>query len=377
MLSTIQFSRSTKSKNEEAYLKRVMDSRHLHGDGEFTFRVKALLESMYENYEVLLTTSCTDALEMTAILSGIKPGDEVIVPSFTFPSSASAFASRGAKIVFCDISPTNFNICTESLEALITNKTKAIVTVNYAGIACDYGRINSIVDGRSITIIEDNAQGIYVSCKDKKLGTFGDLSTMSFHNTKNISCGEGGAIFIPKDNQTLISKAKIIREKGTNRELFISGKVDKYTWVDIGSSFLMSDINAAVLLASLEDVEIKTFRRLQVWNQYLKAAKALGSTSLQLPLYMNDFDHNAHIFPILAENELKRTKYFKIANDMNISIASHYEPLSISPAAIANGFSSSCPISEDVSKRMFRLPLHDGMTSEDISRVVDFIGMLK
>ena len=375
-MEQIPFNISSEAKNEKKYLSKVLNSRHLQGDGPFTQKCQSYINSTHQGFESFLTTSCTDALELAALLLDIKFGDEYIIPSYTFPSTANAFALRGAKIIFCDNSLNDFNLCLKDLAKLITKKTKGIVTVNYAGIPCNYNKIRELINGRNILIIEDNAQGFLSEHNGKKLGTYGDLATVSFHNTKNISCGEGGALLIPKNKEKLIKKAKVIREKGTNREQFIRGEVDKYTWQNLGSSFLPSELNAAVLLANLEEAKIKTKKRQVIWNEYFNNI-IKNNGNFQLPIYMKDYNHNAHMFPILAKNKSMRDYICDYAKENHISIISHYEPLSISPFAIKNNYTRECPNAQEIANRLFRIPIFEEIKTDQVIRVIDFLGNCK
>ncbi|MEK9570448.1 MAG: dTDP-4-amino-4,6-dideoxygalactose transaminase [Paracoccaceae bacterium] len=373
----IPYSRSSPSKNEKKYLMQVCKTRHLHGGGPFTELVEKHLRTIFPHHRSFLTTSCSDALELAALSIDIQAGDEVIVPSFSFTSCANAFALRGAKIVFCDIDDTDFNINIDDLRSLITEKTRAIVCVNYASVPCNYDAIRQIVKGSNILIVEDNAHGYLASSNGNMLGTYGDLSVLSFHNTKNISAGEAGVLLMRDDAEETIEKASIIIEKGTNRKAFSRGIVDKYTWNLIGSSFVASELIAAVLLANLEEAEKKTGRRKLIWNEYFDIINSLDSPSFERPTYMLDHNHNGHIFPILATSKDMRDLLIARSLERNIQSTSHYQPLSSSPAALRYGFDRFCKNADSVADRIFRVPIFDDMSDEEMSRVHRFLAELK
>ena len=358
---------------EEKYIKDVLKNKKLSGDGIFTSKCHQWFKRKLNCEEAFLTPSGTAALEMTAILSDIKPGDDVIMPSFTFVSTANAFVLRGARIVFVDIRPDTMNIDENLIENAITDKTKAIVPVHYAGISCDMERINDIAKRHNLLVIEDAAQGINSKFRNKFLGTIGDLSCYSFHETKNITCGEGGALII--NNKKFIEKAEIIREKGTNRCKFSRGEVDKYIWVDIGSSYLMSELNAAYLFAQLEIVDKVNEDRIKSWKFYFKYLKDLADKkNIDLPVIPENCYPNGHIFYIKVKNINERTKLIKFLKNNGIGTVFHYIPLHSSKA----GRNYSKFQGEDrwttlESERILRLPLWYGMKKAQISYVCDCI----
>ncbi len=355
---------------ETEYIAQAISNRKICGDGEFTKKCNALLEDMTSSKKALLTTSCTSALEMAAILADIKPGDEVIMPSFTFVSTADAFVMRGARIVFVDIRPDTMNIDENLIEDAITEKTKAIVPVHYAGVACEMDKICEIAKKHGLYVVEDAAQGVMSTYKGKALGTFGEFGCFSFHETKNYSSGEGGAILINQEDY--IERAEIIREKGTNRSKFHRGQVDKYTWVDLGSSYLPSELNAAYLLAQLELKEEINNDRLRSWNLYYKLLKPLADKGfIQLPFIPEGCEHNAHMFYIKAKDIEERTELIKHLKEHGASAVFHYIPLHSSPAGVNFGrFHGEDKYTTKESDRLLRLPMYYGLTEDDINTVV-------
>ena len=316
---------------EEQYIKEAIKKRKICGDGEFTKKCNAWLENNTGSKGVLLTTSCTHATEMAALLSDIEPGDEVIMPSYTFVSTADAFVLRGAVPVFVDIRPDTMNIDEKLIEKAITEKTKAIVVVHYAGIACEMDVIMEIANRYKLTVIEDAAQGVMSSYKGKALGTIGDFGCYSFHETKNYSMGEGGALLIRDEGD--IEPAEIIREKGTNRSQFFRGMVDKYTWVEKGSSYLPSELNAAYLYAQLEMAEKINRKRLDRWSQYYELLTPLKEQgNIELPNVPEGCVHNAHMFYIKVKDLEERTKLIRYLRDNGITAVFHYIPLHSAPA---------------------------------------------
>lgn len=351
-------------------LEEAIANRKISGDGSFSKKCHAAIEKMTGAKKALLTTSGTDALEMAAILSRIKPGDEVIMPSYTFVSTANAFVLRGAQIVFVDIRPDTMNLDETKVEAAITPKTKVIVPVHYAGVACEMDAINAIAEEHHLQVVEDAAQGVFSTYKGKALGTLGDFGCFSFHETKNYSCGEGGAILVNRDED--IERAEIIREKGTNRSKFFRGEVDKYTWVDIGSSFLPSELNAAYLYAQLEDPTIINDNRQQSWRHYFDALSPLAEQGrIVLPYIPPECVHNAHMFYIKAKDLDERTRLSAFLKEHGIGNAFHYIPLHSSD--IFSRFSGEDIYTTKESERLFRLPMYYGLTESDIDYVVSMI----
>ena len=321
---------------ENDYIKKAIENHKICGDGEFTKKCSAWIEEKTGTKKALLTTSCTHALEMAALLLDIKPGDEVIMPSFTFVSTADAFVLRGAKAVFVDIRPDTMNINEELIESAITEKTKAIVPVHYAGVACEMDRIMEIAAKYGLAVVEDAAQGVMSSYKGRALGTIGDFGCYSFHETKNYSMGEGGALLI-RDNSR-IEDAEIIREKGTNRSKFFRGQIDKYTWVNWGSSYLPSDMNAAYLWAQLEKAEEINEDRLNSWGEYYNGLKELADEGkIELPYIPDGCVHNAHMFYIKAKDLEERTSLIKYLKENEINTVFHYIPLHSAPAGMKFG----------------------------------------
>lgn len=341
------------------------------GDGPFTRKAQQLLEQQLGVGKALLTTSCTDALELSAILLDIRPGDEVIMPSFTFVSTANAFVLRGAVPVFADIRRDTLNIDENLIEALITERTKAIVVVHYAGVACEMDRILEIADRKGLRVVEDNAHGIYGKYNGKALGSFGDLATQSFHETKNINCGEGGALLL--NDPLLVERAEVIREKGTNRSKFFRGQVDKYTWVDIGSSFLISDILAAVLYAQLSNFEQIQNERRAIWNRYNADLGAWSSKNgIRLPIVPEHCEHSSHLFYLLMPSLQSRTRFIEQLKSREISAVFHYLPLHLSPMGrTCQPNPSDCPVTEEISERLVRLPIYSGLEDAQVQRIID------
>jgi len=357
----IPFNKPYFSGKELEYIELAYDHRHLSGDGPFTKKCHHWLEQTIGTTKALLTHSCTAALEMAAILIDIQPGDEVIMPSYTFVSTANAFVLRGGTPVFIDIRPDTLNIDENKIEAAITPKTKAIVIVHYGGVACEMDQILAIAQKHNLFVIEDAAQAIGAKYKGKPLGSLGHLAALSFHETKNIISGEGGALLINDDR--FVERANIIREKGTNRSKFLKGQVDKYTWVDIGSSYLPSDIIAAFLWAQLENLEQITSKRKTLWGNYHQSfSQAEAQTYLRRPIIPKDCQANAHLYYILLPSAQKRDSFLSVLNENNVNAVFHYIPLHDSPAGKKYGrISGSLEITLDMSKRIARLPLWIGL----------------
>lgn len=367
---TIPFNKPTSVGNELANISRVMQVGHAAGDGEFTKKCHALLQQKLGVPKVLLTTSCTHALEMAALLLDIQPGDEVIVPAFTFVSTVNAFVLRGAKPVFCDICPDTLNLDETLVEELITPRTRAMVPVHYAGVGCEMDRIGEIAAEYEIAVVEDNAHGLFGCYKNKPLGTFGALATQSFHETKNFTCGEGGALLI--NDAQFIERAEIIREKGTNRSRFFRGQVDKYTWVDIGSSYLLSDILAAYLFAQLEaQTEIQTKRR-AIWEFYYRQLESWAEENqVRLPVVPSYCEQSYHMFYLILPSLEYRQALIAYLKERGIASAFHYLPLHLSDMGRRfGGKAGDCPVTEDLSDRLLRLPFYNDLAETDQARVV-------
>ncbi len=369
----IHFSKPAFIGNEEKYLKEAMKNQQLSGDGPFTKKCHEWFEKNTGTKKALLTTSCTHALEMAAVLLDIKEGDEVIMPSYTFVSTANAFVLRGAKIVFVDIRPDTMNIDETKIEKAITKKTKVIVPVHYAGVACEMDTIMDIANKHNLFVVEDAAQGITSTYKGKVLGTIGDLGTYSFHDTKNITSGEGGVLLI--NNEKFKERAEIIREKGTNRSQFFRGEIDKYGWQDIGSSYLPSELNAALLYAQLENIDKIQEKRLYIWDKYYELLKDLEEKQfLELPKIPKTCNHNAHIFFIKCKDINQRTNLINYLKENQVYSVFHYVPLHSSYAGKQFGEMKG----EDIyttkeSERILRLPLHYNISNDDIEKVVSLI----
>ncbi len=369
----ISFNEPILMENTFAYVREAINSKKLSGDGEFTKRCSFWLERWCASGHVFLTTSCTHATEMAAILAGIQPGDEVILPSYTFVSTADAFVLRGAKVKFVDIRPDTMNMDENKIEDAVTEKTKAIIPVHYAGVGCEMDAIMEVAKRHSLLVIEDAAQGVMSTYKGRALGAIGDYGCYSFHETKNYSMGEGGAIVV-KDGSK-VELAEIIREKGTNRSKFFRGQVDKYTWVEAGSSYLPSELNAAYLWAQLEKAQEIYNRRMHIWNLYkegLASLEAAGKVSL--PYIPKECSHNAHMFYIKAKDLKERTSLISFMKARGISTVFHYVPLHTAPAGKKYGeFVGEDRFTTKESERLVRLPLFYGMKEVDVERVISGI----
>ena len=355
------------------YIAQTVLGNHISGDGVFTKRCHDLLEQKFSAKKILLTTSCTSALEMAAILCDIKPNDEVILPSFTFVSTANAFYLRGAKLVFVDIRPDTLNIDERLIENSISEKTKVIAPMHYAGVGCEMETILQTAKANDIFVVEDAAQGVNAKYKGKYLGTFGDFGTYSFHETKNFICGEGGALVI--NNEKFFERAEIIREKGTNRSQFFRGEVDKYTWVDIGSSYLPSDILAAFLYAQLEYMDVINTKRLEISQIYYNGLMPLAERGL-LELPSSDFfqESNCHMFYILLRDNKTRDRLMEYLRSKGISAVFHYLPLHLSPIGLKMGHTEGgLPITESISGRLLRLPFYYELHDEEQNTVIEEI----
>ncbi len=370
---SIPFNKPAIVGRELYYISQAIQQGHSSGDGSFSRRCQGALELALGVPRVLLTTSCTDALEMAAVLLDIAPGDEVIVPSFTFVSTVNAFVLRGATPVFADIRPDTLNMDETRVERLVTPRTKAIVPMHYAGVACEMETIGGIAARRGIPIVEDNAHGLFSKYRGRYLGTFGALATQSFHETKNFTCGEGGALLV--NDERYVQRAEIVREKGTDRSRFFRGEVDKYTWVDVGSSHLPSDILAAFLLAQLESRESIQSRRREIWERYYRDLEAwAGSAGVRLPVVPADCEQSFHLFYLLMPSAESRKGLIRHLKDRDIHAVFHYLPLHLSPMGQRYGGShGQCPVTESVSDRLLRLPFFFDMTEQDQDRVIEAI----
>lgn len=368
----IPFNKPPVTGNELTYISQAISSTKLSGDGPFAKQCEQWLEEHTQSKKVLLTPSCTHALELTALLIDIQPGDEVIMPSFTFVSTANAFVLRGAKIVFVDIRPDTMNIDETKIESAITARTKAIVPVHYAGVSCEMGTIMAIANKYKLFVIEDAAQGMMSTYKEQPLGSIGHMAAFSFHETKNYtSGGEGGALLI--NDQRFVQRAEILREKGTNRSLFFKGMVDKYTWVDIGSSMLPSEIQAAYLYAQIKQAQEINNTRLRVWNIYLNAfSKYQADGLIELPSIPGYCQHNAHMFYIKLSNVDVRDQFINHMKNQNILAVFHYLPLHSTVAGRQfSSFYGEDKYTTKESEKLVRLPLFFNIKEEDINRVIN------
>lgn len=367
----IPFNRPTIVGKELYYISEAIHNGYSAGDAAFTKRCHAIFEETLGVKKALLTTSCTHALEMAALLLDFDDGDEVIVPSFTFVSTPNAFVLRGAKPVFIDVRPDTLNMDETQLESLITERTKAIVPVHYAGIGCEMEAILDVANRYNIAVVEDNAHGLYARYKGQYLGTFGEFATQSFHETKNFICGEGGALFINADEY--IERAEIVREKGTNRSRYFRGQVDKYTWVDIGSSYLPSDMLAAFLYAQLESRTEIFAKRQRVWDTYHAGLQEwAGANQIQLPTVPKTCEQSYHMYYILLPSLAERQALIRHLADRSIQSVFHYLPLHISDMGMHfGGQHGDCPVTEDVSDRLLRLPFYNELSEDDQHFVID------
>ena len=358
---------------ESGYISEAILSQKICGDGQFTKKCNAWLEERFHAQKVLLTTSGTTALDMAALLCGLEPGDEVILPSFTFSSTATAFALVGAKLVFVDIRPDTMNIDESKIETAITDRTRVIVPVHYAGVACEMNAIMDIAKRHSLKVVEDAAQGVMSTYMGQALGTIGDFGCYSFHETKNYSMGEGGALLIRDSRYN--ERAEILREKDTNRSRFLRGQVDKYTWVDIGDSFLPSELNAAYLWAQLELAEEINEDRLKTWNAYYQELKPLADAGrLELPAVPDGCVHNAHMFYVKLKDLEERTRFIAYLKGKGVSSVFHYVPLHSAPAGQKYGrFAGEDVHTTKESERLVRLPLFYGMAGKDVRKVVSAV----
>lgn len=365
----ISFNRAPFVGRETEYIRQAIEGGAIHGDGEFTKKCNKWIEDRTGTERALLTTSCSTALEMAALLLDIKPGDEVIMPSYTFVSTANAFVLRGAEVVFVDIRPDTQNIDEKLIEDAITDKTKAIVPVHYAGVGCEMDTILEIAGAHGLRVVEDAAQGVMASYKGRALGSIGDFGCFSFHATKNYSMGEGGAILI--NNEDDVEMAEIVREKGTDRSRFLRGQVDKYSWVEKGSSYLPSDINAAYLLPQLEEAEEINRDRLASWESYYELLEPLRDRDLiELPFVPEECAHNAHMFYIKVKDIEERTKLIAHLKEHGISAVFHYVPLHSSKAGQKYGrFHGEDRYTTRESERLLRLPMYYGLKEEEVEQV--------
>ena len=369
----IPFNRPCFAGKELVYIAEAINSGWICGDSSFTKKCQAFLEAELGVEKVFLTTSCTHALEMAALLLDIKQGDEIIVPSFTFVSTVNAFVLRGAKPVFIDIRPDTLNLNETQIERLITKKTRAIIPVHYAGIGCEMDCIMETAAEHGIPVVEDNAHGLFAKYKGKYLGTFGCMGTQSFHETKNIICGEGGALVV--NDPGFVSRAEIVREKGTNRSQFFRGEIDKYTWVDIGSSYLLSDIVAAFLYAQLEMKERIQRDRKRIWETYYEQLRDWAEKhGVKMPTVPKHCEQAYHMFYLLVPSAAERGEFINYLKGHGILSVFHYLPLHLSQMGEQlGGQKGDCPVTEDVSERLVRLPFYNDMSEDDQRKIIEAI----
>lgn len=370
MAFQVPFNRPFQSGKELEYISEAIGQGDLSGDGDFSHRCAELLKTRYGIHHVLLTPSCTAALELSFMLLDLSEGDEVIVPSFTFVTTASAVVRAGGTPVFVDIRPDTLNLDPELVKQAITPNTKAIVPVHYAGVGCEMSVFNSLAQNHDLRIIEDAAQGVHAYCDGNALGSMGDLGTYSFHQTKNFSCGEGGALCI--NDPSLVDRAEILREKGTNRRQFLNGQVDKYSWVDIGSSLLPSELTSAFLYAQLQAADEITVKRKEIFDRYLDAFQSLAEDNLiQLPVIPENCDSNYHLFHVLVRNTDTRDRILENLQECGIHAVFHYVPLHLSKAGEKyQTADNTLPVTEDVSGRLIRLPIYPEMNLDQQSFVI-------
>lgn len=376
-MNYIPFNKPALVGNEGRYLNECLRNEHLSGDGPFTKKCEAFLEKNCNVAKAFLTTSCTHALEMTALLLDLKPGDEVIVPSFTFPSTANAFVLRGARPVFADVRPDTLNIDEARIEKLITPRTKAVVVVHYAGVACEMDKIMQIAGRHNLAVVEDNAHGLFGKYKGKQLGTFGAMATLSFHETKNFSCGEGGALLI--NDQKFVERAEIIREKGTNRSRFFRGEIDKYSWVDVGSSYVLSDLLAAYLYAKFEAADEIQTRRGEIWRRYETGLRGWAQeNNVGLPSVPAECEQAYHLFYLLLPTAGERNNLIRFLREQGVHSIFHYQPLHLSKMGREfGGQTGDCPITETVSDCILRLPFFSSLAGEEQNHVINKVSEYK
>jgi len=369
----LPFNRATRAPRQVEYLAASFFSDRISGDGPFSHRCVEALAAHLDSERVLLTPSCTSALEMAALLSNVGPGDEVIVPSFTFVSSANAFLLFGATPVFADIDPVRFNVTPDSIAAAITPRTKAVVVVHYGGLSCDMIRIKRLCDEHGLLLIEDCAHALFAKSCGRPLGTVGDLATFSFHETKNVTCGEGGALLVNREDWW--DRALIVREKGTDRTKFMLGQVDKYTWVDRGSSYLLADPLAAIVLAQLEFVDVIQARREEAWNRYAIELQSWAvDVDAQLPAAAGPHESSPyHLYPVLLPDNATRDEFLEHCRSHKVTSVFHYLPLHESRVGREVDPGADCPVTVDVSGRLARLPLFSDITRDEVDRVIEVV----
>ena len=370
---SIPFNRPDITHVDRGFLGAAIAGGHISGNGIFTKQVEELISEITSADRTMLTTSCTHALEISALLCSLKQGDEVIVPSYTFVSTASAFAMFGAKPVFVDSRSDTLNIDASLIEAAITPRTRAICVVHYGGVACEMEKILELGKAYNLTVIEDNAHGLFAKYRGKFLGTFGSLATQSFHETKNITCGEGGALLV--NDSALVERAEILREKGTDRSRFLRGQVDKYTWVDVGSSWVLSDLLAAILWGQLQRASAINARRAAIWNQYNSNLQDWADRHGVLrPFVPPGCEHVGHLYHLRFREGEQRTRFINYMKEHQISCVFHYQPLHVSPVGQRfGGFAGQCPVSEHAGECLVRLPMYNTLSEDDVAWVTNAI----
>ena len=369
----IPFNRADIGKHDIELLSESISAGHISGNGPFTKRAEEQITKTLGNDRTLLTTSCTHALEMSALLLRLKPGDEVIVPAFTFVSTASAFMLYGAKPVFVDVRQDTLNIDLDQAEAAITPRTRAICVVHYGGVACEMDRLTKLAKDHNLILIEDNAHGLFAKYRGKYLGTFGALATQSFHETKNITCGEGGALVI--NDASLAERAEILREKGTDRTKFLRGQVDKYTWVDVGSSWVISDLLAAILFGQLSRADEIYEQRMKIWNRYHNELQSWAAKhDVTLPSVPDGCEHTGHVYHLRFQHGVQRDKFIEYLKQLGIYAVFHYQPLHLSTVGrTLGGRDGQFPVTESAGDCLVRLPLFNSLTSDEQTYIIDSI----
>ena len=369
----IPFNRADIGKHDIELLSESISAGHISGNGPFTKRAEEQITKTLGNDRTLLTTSCTHALEMSALLLRLKPGDEVIVPTFTFVSTASAFMLYGAKPVFVDVRQDTLNIDLDQAEAAITTRTRAICVVHYGGVACEMDRLTKLAKDHNLILIEDNAHGLFAKYRGKYLGTFGALATQSFHETKNITCGEGGALVI--NDASLAERAEILREKGTDRTKFLRGQVDKYTWVDVGSSWVISDLLAAILFGQLSRADEIYEQRMKIWNRYHNELQSWAAKhDVTLPTVPEGCEHTGHVYHLRFQHGVQRDKFIENLKQLGIYAVFHYQPLHLSTVGrTLGGRDGQFPVTESAGDCLVRLPLFNSLTSDEQTYIIDSI----
>ena len=369
----IPFNRADIGKHDIELLSESISAGHISGNGPFTKRAEEQITKTLGNERTLLTTSCTHALEMSALLLCLKPGDEVIVPAFTFVSTASAFMLYGAKPVFVDVRQDTLNIDLDQVEAAITPRTRAICVVHYGGVACEMDRLTKLAKDHNLILIEDNAHGLFAKYRGKYLGTFGALATQSFHETKNITCGEGGALVI--NDASLAERAEILREKGTDRTKFLRGQVDKYTWVDVGSSWVISDLLAAILFGQLSRADEIYTQRMNIWNRYHNELQTWAAKhDVTLPTVPEGCEHTGHVYHLRFQHGVQRDKFIEHLKQLGIYAVFHYQPLHLSTVGrTLGGQDGQFPVTESAGDCLVRLPLFNSLTSDEQTYIIDSV----